>query len=313
MNKSLTDNKEINLLTPFSVISTKDATEVGAESTITIAGYASYCGMDANGKTYVDLAGDVLSVEGIDLSVWTTNSIILMGHDRAKVIGKGISVEKRSDGLYIECEIYKSATDPQDWYRIYNGLISTFSCGFRTRNAIFKEMDGEEVYFITSSLLLEVSVTGLPCNSMSKFSKKSLSLIDLEEDTKKVEPTNHKEDDPMKITVKRADLLSAADLEKFKALGGDVEADVEISLADFIKDSVAKEVAAILAAKEAEAVAAAEVAKAEALAAETAKAETEALAQAEALVQEEKELNDELFVLKELVENLTAAISTEEN
>jgi len=312
------ETKEFTLLTPFSIEKAADVVDNTSDKIIKISGCANFSGLDENGKTYSDLVNDIVVPHGMDTSVYALNPQILLQHDRNKTVGRALTVEKRTDGIYITAEIHADAMSAQDFYRVKSGLICMYSLGFKTRKGEWKKVDNKEVWYITDSLLLECSLVSIPANSKSGFSVLVKSLNDegftsevIKE--KDAEPTNHKEDDPMKITVKRADLLSATDLEKFKALGGDVEADVEISLADFIKDSVAKEVAAILAAKEAEAVAAAEVAKTEALAAETAKAEAEALAQAEALVQEEKEFNDELFVLKELVETLTAAIATEEN
>lgn len=322
-------SKEFTVLTPFSIIQ-KDVAEIidttGEPSVIKISGYANWSGNDESGKTYIDLTGDVVVPHGTDTSVWETNPQILWQHNRDLTIGKGLRLEKRLDGLYLEAEIHADAMDQKDWYRLKSGLVSMFSIGFRTLDGEWRQLGNEEAFFITKSLLMEVSIVSIPCNSKSSFSQiKSLDggftsgdRASFSGNEKGLEAENQQteiKDIPMKITVKRADLLSTTELETFKSLGGDTEAEVEVSLGDFIKEVVAKEVATVLEAKAqeeaAEKEAAEEAAKVAAADAEKAAADAAAmeaeqaeLAAAQAADAEEKELADELFSLKELVDNL---------
>jgi HK97 family phage prohead protease len=290
--------KTFNMLTPFSLVE-KEASILDSATTLTISGYANYSGPDSTGKTYVDLVGDVVSVEGMDVSMWASNPIILMNHSRDQVIGRGIKVEKRSDGVFIEAEIHKEAMTPQDWYRIKAGLICRYSIGFRTLDGMYKEVDGEEIFFITKSLLMESSCVSLPCNQMSAFSVvKSMPDGTFTNDPKEkykelIVPTNDntQEDAIMNIKVRRADLLKGTELETFKQLGGDAEAEVEISLADFIKGIVADALTTAFDAKAAEE------------AAKQAEADAAALIEAEAKAAEEKAELDEL---KSIIESLKA-------
>lgn len=314
---------DFKILAPFHLVE-KDANVLGEETSLTIAGYCNYCGTDASGKTYVDLTGDVVEPMGMDVSVWADNPVILMNHERDSVIGKGINIEKRPDGIYLECTIFKDAMDAKDWYRIKSGLINRFSVGFRTQAACYKEIDDQDVFFITKSLLLEVSCVSIPACSPASFNIiKALPdgsfTSNSEEKYKEDEPQQDKEETAMtNIKVKRADLLSADQLDAFKSLGGDVEAEVEVTLSAFVKGLVEREVAELLAAKEKEAqeaaVAAAEVEAVKAAeVAEVAAAEAEAAKAVEdaAKLEEEKALADELGEYKALIETLKAAIAEE--
>lgn len=232
--------KEFNVLTPFTV---KDATVADHtnDSVIKIAGYCNWAGTDEMGKTYIDLAGDVVVPDGVDASVWQGNPQILWQHETDETIGKGLYLEKRPDGLYIEAEIHKDAMDPKDFYRIKSGLVCMFSIGFRGLDAEYKEIDGKGVFFITKSLLLEVSVVSLPCNSKSGFSLvKSLGTgVGIYADVKRPlqsEVQNKQEEVlTMKVKIKREDFLSAAEQEHLKGLRVDPTSEVEIDLVDLIK------------------------------------------------------------------------------
>lgn len=321
--------KEFTVLTPFSVVNKDEAaiSDKTSESTLKLAGMANFCGADDYGKTYVDLVGDVVVPSGVDTSVWSVNPQILWQHERDETIGEGLLLEKRPDGLYIECVIHKGAMDEKDWYRVKSGLVHMFSIGFRTIDAEFKTIDDEDVYFILKSLLLEISIVSIPANSKSGFSQiksfgeffTSSKEVITSDDEKGLSTTSDKEEPIMNIKVKRSDLLTEKELETFKELGGDIETEVEVSLAKFIKDSVAQAIADAFAEKEAKEVAEAEVKAAEEAARlETerleleAKAAEEAAALESAKLEEEKELADEVVELKSLVETLKAALAAEQ-
>lgn len=220
------NTKEFNLYLPFSI---KDISqdESGDGEVIKIKGYANYSGdVDDEESIFVDHSGDVMVPSGFDLSVWKTNPQILMNHDRSQTIGKGIKATKKKDGLEIEAEIHQKACEEEDWYRIKNGLVTRFSVGFRTVAGEWKEIDKRQVFFITKSLLYEVSVVSIPCNAQSGFSLiKSLgegnfSMGELDETN--YQPTQEKSEkyigeSTMKLKLK--ELLSEEKIEEFKSLG----------------------------------------------------------------------------------------------
>ncbi len=138
---------------------------------ITIEGYANFCGDLSNEySTFVDHCGDVMVPAGFDLSVWNKNPQILWQHDRNYTIGKGLTATKQADGLLITAEIHEDAMEDEDFYKIEKGLVSMLSVGFRTQAGEFKEINGQDVFFITKALLYEVSVVSIPMNSESGFS-----------------------------------------------------------------------------------------------------------------------------------------------
>lgn len=117
-----------------------------------------------------DRAGDV-----IPASAWKTsnaltnymkNPIILFGHDHRRPIGKCIDLNPTEIGLEIECEIYESS-DPAIFSLIKNGVLKTFSIGFRCLDAEWDE--ATDIFIIKDLELYEVSVVSVPCNQDSTF------------------------------------------------------------------------------------------------------------------------------------------------
>ena len=306
--------KEFKMLTPFSVkqivptttpVGTAPVASPEAEvvdktndDVIVVAGYANYAGLDPNtGNTYTDLVDDVVVPSGVDVSVWESNPQILLQHDRDTTIGKGLLIEKRSDGLYIEAEIHKGAVDALTWYRIKSGLLNHFSIGFRSEHVEYKELDGDDAWFILKSLLLEVSVVGIPANSPSKFqlvkSADGTEGFRASADQVKATKTNQQTEEdiaPMKIKVKAEELLSADQVALMKSKGLEVNGEMEVELVSFIKQVVVEAVTEVFAAKEAAEVAAKEAIEAEEKkAAEVAAKEAAEVAAKEAIEAEEKE------------------------
>ena len=193
---------------------------------------------------------------GMDVKAYKKNPVVLLNHDRSRVIGKALSVTKKDDGIYVKAEIHKGACDDEVYYSIKNGLVQTFSIGFRCLAGEYKEVNKNNVFFITKSALLEVSCVTIPCNQESTFSVvKSLNGegfyaentdLDATTDgpTTKSADINTKEDGEETMKLALAELLSAAEVEKLKALGIDVAEEKEVSTKQYIDHTVAKQVEA---------------------------------------------------------------------
>lgn len=143
-----------------------------------------------------DRAGDVIVA-----SAWTTsnalknymkNPIILFGHDHERPIGKCLDMVPTEMGLEIEAEIFEDA-DPSIFSLVKNGVLKTFSVGFRILDADWD--DDTHTFLILDLELFEVSVVSVPCNQDSTFSlAKSMTGADymefrdkfLKEDSKSV-------------------------------------------------------------------------------------------------------------------------------
>lgn len=117
-----------------------------------------------------DRAGDVIVA-----SAWTTsnalknymkNPIILFGHDHSRPIGKCLDMVPTEMGLEIEAEIFEDA-DPSIFNLIKNGVLKTFSVGFRILDADWD--DDTNTFLILDLELFEVSVVSVPCNQDSTF------------------------------------------------------------------------------------------------------------------------------------------------
>jgi len=256
------ENKNFNLLTRFEVKAATDpphdpaTCDTGDSEVIKIAGYANFSGAVEEGDVYCDLVGDCIIASGIDVTIWKKNPQILLQHNRQATIGRGISVVKKKDGLYIEAEIHKGAMDDEDFYRIKSGLISYFSVGFRSLAGEYKKIGDRQVYFITKSLLLEVSCVGIPANSASSF-QIIKSLPDdggfyAGELTGKICPTIENETQEqkgvaMKFVSTLRDTLPEAEVKRLEALGmgAKLEEEIEVDAKAYVAEVVFKALAEV--------------------------------------------------------------------
>ena len=116
----------------------------------------------------VDRTGDVMktscwSDEG--LKNYKENPIILFNHNYDKPIGRATMITPTEGGLQIEANISKA--DPYIAKLIDDGILSTFSVGFRVKDAdVNKETGG---LYIKEAELYEVSVVSVPANQAAKF------------------------------------------------------------------------------------------------------------------------------------------------
>ncbi len=140
----------------------KDINSNESQDTLTITGFANTISKDR--------AGDVIVA-----SAWTTsnalknymkNPIILFGHDHSRPIGKCVDLYPTEMGLQITVEIFKGA-DPAIFDLIKNGVLRTFSVGFRILDADWD--DDTNTFMILDLELFEVSVVSVPCNQDSTF------------------------------------------------------------------------------------------------------------------------------------------------
>lgn len=245
MTKKLKQAEGFNLLVPFSI----KAGEAEDLETLKISGIANFCGdLEDPNCIEVDLAGEVVVPSGMDLKIYKQNPQILWQHTRDYSVGVCDKITKKADGIYIEATIHKGAMEEEDWYRVKNGLVTRLSVGFRCKGGEYKEINGRQVYFITKSLLLEISLVSIPASSSSAFSViKSLGedtegiysgeLYEVEKEL--AEEVNIPIGDTMKI--KMLDILSETDIAKFKSLGleSELEKETEVEIKQYV-DSIVK-------------------------------------------------------------------------
>lgn len=255
MNKQIADedfvSREFSLLVPFSIKEMGMMADDEEGESLTIEGYANWFGesVDEDGcGVACDLAGEAVVPSGIDISVYKGNPQILWQHDRDYSIGKANKTVRKKQGLFVNATIYKGAMEEEDWFRVKNGLITRFSIGFRTLAGEYKEVSGKNIFFITKSLLMEISLVTIPCSSDSSFSIiKSLadgSFVSAHKETPP-SPTEEvsceitsKKDDTMKLALK--ELLTEQEVAHFTSLGlaAELESEKEISTKAFIELTV---------------------------------------------------------------------------
>jgi HK97 family phage prohead protease/HK97 family phage major capsid protein len=130
------------------------------------ADYITIRGMASTKDT--DRVGDIM-----DPDCWTkggldnymTNPIILFNHDYNRPIGRGTDVKVTKNGLELTAKISKA--DRYISKLIQDGVLSTFSVGFKVREADhMKETGGLR---IKDAELYEVSVVSIPANQAATF------------------------------------------------------------------------------------------------------------------------------------------------
>lgn len=162
-------NKPIDM--QLSASFTAKAASEGEDSPLIIKGYANTVSKDR--------AGDVIPKDAWlgknALPNYEKNPIILAFHNHSMPIGKMVDYEVTDEGLQIEAEISKAAGPV--YYLIKDGILKTFSVGFRCLDAEWKK--DEDIYLIKELELFEVSVVSVPCNQDSVFEvSKSLNSSD---------------------------------------------------------------------------------------------------------------------------------------
>lgn len=133
------------------------------EGTLTISGFANTISKDRAGDVILATAWKTDNA----LTNYMKNPIILFGHDHCRPIGKCIDLNPTNVGLELTAEIYESS-DPAIFALIKNGVLKTFSVGFRCLDAEYDT--STEIFVIKDLELYEVSVVSVPCNQDSTFS-----------------------------------------------------------------------------------------------------------------------------------------------
>ena len=191
----------------------------GDENSIIIEGYAN--------TTSKDRVGDVIIQEAWTnggLDNYMKNPIILAFHDHTKPIGKTTEVSVEAKGLKISAEIFKSAGDIFD--SIKNGILQTFSVGFRVKDA---DYDTDTDIFVIKDLeLFEISVVSVPANQDSIFSiKKNFESKEDYEDFKTEFNTGEKRMPELNVE-QITDAIAAKLTEKMDKQSDDMVAALEL-------------------------------------------------------------------------------------
>lgn len=199
-------------------------------STITIRGMAS--------TTDRDRVGDVIESEA-----WTKggtenylrNPIILFNHDHNRPIGRGTALRVTDKGLEITAKISKA--DPYIAKLIADGVLTTFSVGFKVKDADYIRDTGG--LLIKDAELYEVSVVSIPANASAEFNIVK-SYQSMEEFRKGLTPDLSTNVEHQEVKSSSKEIIMDEELKKLIAKAA----------ADAVKMAEAEKVAADKAAKE---------------------------------------------------------------
>lgn len=108
-----------------------------------------------------DRVGDIIKMDGVDLTNYLKNPVILFNHDYDKIIGKAIDVDIVDSKLIFKIQFADTALGKEVYYLLKNGYMNASSVGF-----IGKEYEGNEAGGLTFTKieLLELSIVSVPCN-----------------------------------------------------------------------------------------------------------------------------------------------------
>lgn len=164
MNKSLEERiKAIKSQTFYDSIEIKEVDSTTSDEYLVVKGYVNRF-KDQTGNLVVDRDSDSVSPEGMSITNYMKNPVILFNHNKSEVIGKAVKVELRPDGIYKEMHIYKALN-----HKVYDavrlGVLKAFSIGFAVKD--LKYIPDIDCFLITDSELYESSIVAVPCNQDS--------------------------------------------------------------------------------------------------------------------------------------------------
>lgn len=144
----------------FKNVGTNDTSSV-----LIIEGYASmYKNMD--GSLVVDRDDEIVNTDGMDISAYLDNPVLVFNHNWDVVIGKIIEITKEYAGLKVKAEVHKLTNYEHIFEGVQKGLIKSFSMGFRAKNYKWYDDDTLE---IVESKLFEISLAPVQSNPKALF------------------------------------------------------------------------------------------------------------------------------------------------
>lgn len=137
-----------------------------ANKTMVIEGWAN--------RAVVDRGMDVISPDAWKFDNYKKNPVVLFNHNMDKPIGKSVDVKPMEGGLWVKCQISKSADPTISMVRdlVEEGILNSFSVGFESKQA---QKNSEGINEIKEAELYEVSIVSIPMNQDSSFSLTSKS------------------------------------------------------------------------------------------------------------------------------------------
>ena len=162
-----------------------------------IEGYATLYRNELGIKE-VDRDMEIVSVQGMDISAFQKNPVLLWNHDWSEVRGKVTSISKDDKGLRVTAELVKLTGKEADFENVLHGNVKSFSIGFIPID--YEYLD--DAVEITQSELLEISIAPVQSNRSALFQVVGTKSVNL--DNKSLKELLDNKRDNMKINEKDA-------------------------------------------------------------------------------------------------------------
>lgn len=144
-------------------------------NTLYIEGYASFY-KDNLGTKQVDRDNEIVNIDGLDISNFLRNPVLLWNHDWSEVRGKVLSVNKDANGLYVKAEMQRLTGKEADFENVLHGNVKSFSIGFIPYEYEYLE----DALEITESELIELSIAPVQSNRSALFQVVGTKSMDLD-------------------------------------------------------------------------------------------------------------------------------------
>ena len=140
-----------------------------------IEGYASFYQNDI-GMKEVDRDQEIVNIDGMDISAYQKNPVLLYNHNWNKPCGKVISINKDGNGLFVKAEMQRLPGREADFENVLYGNVKSFSIGFIPHEYQYLE-DAVE---ITQSEMIELSIAPVQSNRSALFQVIGTKSLDVD-------------------------------------------------------------------------------------------------------------------------------------
>ena len=140
-----------------------------------IEGYASFYQNDI-GMKEVDRDQEIVNIDGLDITAFQKNPVLLYNHDWSEVRGKVIHMNKDGNGLFVRCEMQRLTGKEADFENVLYGNIKSFSIGFIPHEYQYLE----DAIEITQSEMIESSIAPVQSNRSALFQVIGTKSLDVD-------------------------------------------------------------------------------------------------------------------------------------
>lgn len=144
-------------------------------NTLYIEGYASFYQNDI-GMKEVDRDQEIVNIDGLDITAFQKNPVLLYNHDWSEVRGKVIHMNKDGNGLFVRCEMQRLTGKEADFENVLYGNIKSFSIGFIPHEYQYLE----DAIEITQSEMIELSIAPVQSNRSALFQVIGTKSLDVD-------------------------------------------------------------------------------------------------------------------------------------